>query len=95
VAELKNRLSHYLDRVKRGETILVLERSTPVARIVPASPPAELNTQELEAWLRRLEAKGVLRVGARKGVGRLLTAVPSGRRPTRAVSTLIHDREQR
>ncbi|MGQ0722798.1 MAG: type II toxin-antitoxin system Phd/YefM family antitoxin [Candidatus Eiseniibacteriota bacterium] len=33
VTELKNRLSQYLRLVKRGETILVLERSIPVARL--------------------------------------------------------------
>ena len=35
VAELKARLSHYLRRVRRGETITVLDRETEVARIVP------------------------------------------------------------
>jgi prevent-host-death family protein len=37
VAELKARLSEQLRSVKRGETITVLERDTPVARIVPMS----------------------------------------------------------
>ena len=35
VAELKARLSEYLRAVKRGETIAVLDRDTPVAEIVP------------------------------------------------------------
>ncbi len=65
IAELKNRLSHYLARVKRGETVLVMERSRPVARIVPTALPSRMSTDELEAWLRRLEADGVLRLGAR------------------------------
>ena len=33
VSELKNRLSHYLRLVKRGGTIEIVERSTPVARL--------------------------------------------------------------
>jgi prevent-host-death family protein len=36
IAELKARLSEYLRAVRRGETIAVLDRETPVAQIVPA-----------------------------------------------------------
>jgi len=35
IAELKNRLSEYLNDVKAGEEILVRDRNQPVARIVP------------------------------------------------------------
>lgn len=35
IAELKARLSHYLRAVRRGETIAVLDRETPVAHLVP------------------------------------------------------------
>ena len=42
VAELKNRLSEYLRRVRRGEAITVLDRDTPVAQLGPVGPPAGL-----------------------------------------------------
>ncbi len=35
IAELKARLSEYLRAVRRGETIAVLDRETPVAQIIP------------------------------------------------------------
>jgi prevent-host-death family protein len=35
VAELKARLSEYLRAVRRGESVTVLDRETPIARIVP------------------------------------------------------------
>ena len=35
ISEVKNGLSGYLRRVKSGESVLVTERRTPVARIVP------------------------------------------------------------
>jgi prevent-host-death family protein len=35
IAELKARLSEYLREVRRGATISVLDRQTPVAQIVP------------------------------------------------------------
>jgi prevent-host-death family protein len=38
VAELKARLSEYLRRVRRGHSVTVLDRETPIARIVPYAP---------------------------------------------------------
>jgi prevent-host-death family protein len=35
VSELKARLSMYLARVRRGDTVIVCDRDTPVARLVP------------------------------------------------------------
>ena len=35
IADLKAHLSEHLQAVRRGETIVVLDRQTPVARIVP------------------------------------------------------------
>ncbi len=38
IAELKNRLSAYLREVRGGEEILVSDRETPIARLVPIRP---------------------------------------------------------
>jgi prevent-host-death family protein len=35
VADLKSRLSEYLRKVRRGRSITVLDRDTPIARIQP------------------------------------------------------------
>lgn len=40
IAELKARLSEYLRRVRAGDGLIVLDRSTPIARIVPWAQPA-------------------------------------------------------
>src|SRR5262252_2573238 len=45
IAQLKARLSAYLRAVRRGETIAVLDRDTPVARIVPVSEGATLRVR--------------------------------------------------
>lgn len=37
IAELKSRLSEYVRRVRRGQTITVLDRDTPVARLEPVA----------------------------------------------------------
>ena len=35
IAELKARLSEHLRQVRRGRTLVVLDRNTPIARLVP------------------------------------------------------------
>ena len=43
IAELKARLSEHLKSVRKGRTLTVLDRDTPVARIVPyAADPVEV-----------------------------------------------------
>ncbi len=39
IAELKAHLSDYLRAVRRGDTVTVMDRDTPVARIVPVRQP--------------------------------------------------------
>jgi prevent-host-death family protein len=46
IAELKARLSEYLRAVRRGETIAVLDRETPVARIVPVREGSTLRVRK-------------------------------------------------
>jgi prevent-host-death family protein len=41
VAELKARLSAYLRAARAGRTVVVCDRDTPVARLVPYTPAAE------------------------------------------------------
>ncbi len=42
IRELRNSLSRYVERVKRGELLVVTERGKPVARIIPAGVPERL-----------------------------------------------------
>ncbi|HVH25776.1 MAG TPA: type II toxin-antitoxin system prevent-host-death family antitoxin [Vicinamibacterales bacterium] len=46
ISELKARLSEYLRAVRRGETIAVLDRETPVAHIVPVQSRAVLHIRK-------------------------------------------------
>jgi prevent-host-death family protein len=46
IAELKSRLSEYLDAVRQGETISVLNRETPIAQIVPFREQASLRIRK-------------------------------------------------
>ena len=54
LTELKNRLSHYLRLVARGETVTVLDRGKPVAQITPPGEASEELQRLAEAGLARL-----------------------------------------
>ena len=58
IADLKNRLSHYLRQVREGNEILIRDRNRPVAKIIPLSGSDDLSAEELA-----LAAAGKLRLG--------------------------------
>lgn len=45
IADLKAHLSDHLRKVRRGQTLTVLDRGTPVARIVPYDAKAPLKVR--------------------------------------------------
>jgi len=88
VAELKAQLSRYLSRVKAGEEILVTERGTPVARLVPVGGGG----QDREA-LRDLERQGLIRLGSGK-LPKEFWTLPRARDPRAGVrKTVAEERE--
>ena len=46
IAELKSRLSEHLRKVRGGRTITVMDRDTPIARIVPYDDEAPLEIRK-------------------------------------------------
>ncbi len=64
ISEVKNDLSGFLRQVKRGETVLVLERKVPVACIVP--PGHAPDSSGVDARAKRLEETGIV---VRRGAG--------------------------
>lgn len=59
ITEAKNRLSALIDQVQAGETIIILERGRPVARLEPVAGYTDATGR-----LARLERAGVVRIGA-------------------------------
>lgn len=85
VAELKAKLSRYLGRVKAGEEVLVTERGTPIARIIPAGRTGK----DEEHW-RDLERQGLMRLGSGKlpaGFWKLPRGRDAGARARAAVAS--------
>ena len=70
ISQVKDGMSAYLRRVKSGESVLVMERRTPIARIVPVGLDAEDGKEadhvDREAKLARLERAGIV---VRRGSG--------------------------
>jgi prevent-host-death family protein len=59
ISELRDHLSRYLDHVRAGGRVLVLDRERPVAEIVPVSPLQRDNGID-EARLAALEREGLI-----------------------------------
>jgi len=55
ISELKAKLSAHIQYVKNGEEVLILDRNTPVARLVSVRP-----IEDEDAQMRRLIAKGII-----------------------------------
>ncbi len=89
IAELKNRLSAYLNEVREGREILVRDRNRPIARIVPWS------AANLDEELGTLVTAGLLRPPE----GRLPNSFWSMPAPRvsmkRIVAVVVADREER
>jgi prevent-host-death family protein len=84
VTELKNSLSRYLRLVKQGETVEIVERSVPVARIQGVRGQAAGDSDLLE----RLSRDGLV-TRARRAPDRSLLRrrpVPSKRDPVEAIA---------
>lgn len=62
ISELKNRLRYYLGRVRRGESILVVDRDRVIARIEPAGSAGSEQTNDSDQ-LDNLERRGAVRRG--------------------------------
>ncbi len=81
IADLKAHLSGHLRTVKQGEPLLVMDRGTPVARILPAADPSgglvtRPATRDLQA------------------VRKLLKRLPPLHLPVDSLSILLEDRRR-
>lgn len=83
VRELKNRLSHYLDLVGKGEHVTVTERGRDIAVITP------LPHSEVERKIGLLVKEGIATWGGGKPIG---SASPAPSRGRRISDIVIEDR---
>ena len=96
ISQLKNRLSHSLRLVHGGEQIEIIDRSTPVARIIPVS---RANARGKEAvWVNELQRLGIISHPEMKGFPPSFlsknTSFPSGKEGSpRVLQALLEERD--
>jgi prevent-host-death family protein len=90
IAELKNRLSAYITYAKAGETIVIRDRNTPVARLVPFVADDGLSEEE-----RGLVADGILRPGRRpRDLSRLWSMPEAKVDSDSAIQAILEERNE-
>ena len=87
VSDLKNQLSRYLDYVRHGETVLVLDRKIPVAELRPVSQEAA------PGKLGALERKGIICRGNTRLPNKFFKQALGGRRAG-VLKALLDERER-
>jgi prevent-host-death family protein len=88
IRELKSRLSEIVRAVKAGEHVLVTDRGTVVAELVPPGRPTR--DPALPAGLARLIERGVARLGAANDPD-LYATLPRLRRKPASVARLLDE----
>lgn len=87
ISELRDGLSEYLARVRRGETVIVYDRDTPIARIQPIAPG---DTDE-PPWLASAIRRGIVRP-PRVRDGKTLPLPRKTKKPARLIEALLEER---
>ena len=87
VSDLKNQISRYLDYVKQGETVLVLDRRVPVAELKPVTGKSS------SGKLLALERKGIIRLGNGEVPKKFFKRKLSGKRAM-VLEALLEEREK-
>ena len=92
ISQTKNQLSALLDRVRHGETILIVDRDRPVARLEPVVTAEE---GDEDGRLSRLERAGLIRRGG-GSMGRevLKKRPPKALKGGDILEALLTDREE-
>lgn len=92
VSEAKNGLSALLDRVRAGESVLILDRGIPVARLESAVSGAH---DEAGGRIARLQRSGTVRATRSQSHAELLSRrPPRPRKGASALNALLEERDE-
>lgn len=87
ISETKNNLSALLDRVRAGETITILDRDRPVARLVPIR-------EADDAYLAELARRGLVRVGSNADLSAIIEVAGPALQGGDILAALLAEREE-
>ncbi len=88
IADLKAQLSAHIQRVRKGEEVLVCDRNKPVARIVPYRPE-DYSDQE-----QRLIARGVLTPPVKRRAPSVAWPTPPGNVPDEIMAMIWREERE-
>ena len=91
ISELRDRLSRYLDHVRAGGRVVILDRNRPVAEIVPVGTSGTSEQDTDQGVLDSLQRRGIVQ----KGRGRISPDVLRGSLPgkdARVLDALLEER---
>lgn len=89
ITQTKNNLSRLLDEVRQGNTVLIVDRQTPIALLEPYRPEAVGAGDQLQ----RLSRQGIVRPPARKLGALLDEAAPALPKGVSAAAAVASERE--
>lgn len=87
ISDLKNQLSRYLDYVRAGETVMVLDRKVPIAELRPISGT------DSKSKLASLERKGLVKRGCGRLPASFFSRTLEGRN-ARTLAALLEERTE-
>jgi len=95
ISEIKNRLSHYLRLVRGGEQIEIVDRKTPLARIIHVSQTDSDNAQT--PWIKEVIQLGLVTPPKKKGfpveiLNKKMTVPKKGKKPS-VLQALLDERD--
>jgi len=88
ISELRDKLSEYLARVRKGETVIVYDRDTPIARLEPIAPAAD----DVPEWVREAERRGIARPPRNRNAAKITLPPPKPKKPARLLAALLEER---
>lgn len=91
ISETKNQLSALLDFVREGETILILDRKKPIARIVPAGNE-EGADEESRLW--QLERSGLVQTSKHAPSRQIIKEAPPSWKGDKQLSDSLHEERE-
>ena len=90
ISEAKNGLSALIDRVKAGDSVVILDRGRPVARIEPVTGRADPDGR-----LARLVRAGIVNVGSAAPPVELISSPgPAVKQGLSAVGAVVDERSE-
>ena len=90
ISQTKNQLSALIDKVRHGESILIMDRNHPVARLEPVFSENETDD---DARLARLEREGIIRRAPVRAPESIIGTPPPKTRHS-LLKSLLADREE-